>query len=266
MHDIRSSILSGQTRSGPAGRKRARAGAARPALDRLAIRREEARTTDHRAEDRHRDLVEESVIYFRRRKRIVRVINVSSRGAMIESDVAPRIGEEIDILFTRNVRTRCAVRWVRGGRIGLEFTEETIFWDGNSPRAPVFRYEKPAAKVETARYAEREARQRLVRSGTLYWSGISVPVRLSDISAGGARVETDGDLRPGDRVELDLGEAGTRIAEIRWSHDGQIGLRFAEDFDLDALGRASSPILARAPYMETEPAPDSPWAVRFAGR
>jgi hypothetical protein len=264
MHDTRSSILSGQVEGTAAARGRASAG--KPALDRLAIRRQEARTTDHRAEDRHRDLVEESAIYFRGRKRIVRVVNVSSRGAMIESDIAARIGEEIDILFTRNARTRCAVRWVRGGRIGLEFTEETIFWDGNSTRAPVFRYEKPVAGEEAPHHAEREPRRPMKRSGTLYWSGISVPVRLSNISVRGARVESGRELRPGDEVELDLGDAGTRVAEIRWSHDGQIGLRFARDFDLDALGRATSPIIAKAPYMETEPHSDSPWAARLARR
>jgi hypothetical protein len=274
MHEIRSSILSGEVKSGPVARKgsgKSRDGGGLGGLTRIAVKRQEARVTNQRLEDRHRDVVEETTILFRRKKLQVRVVNVSSRGAMIEADIDPRIGESLDILFTGETRTRCAVRWIRDARIGLEFVNETIFWE-TAPSGPVFHYEeaaREAAPPEAQPVISREPRQRLLRSGTLYWSGVSVPVRLRNISSGGARVEGDRDLCQGAEVELDLGEAGFHVAEVRWSSDGQIGLRFATDFDLDSLAPAAmhsagpAPEVLKPAYLETELSPDSPWAARF---
>jgi hypothetical protein len=187
---------------------------------------------------------------------------------MIQSDVEARIGEKIDLVFTENNRTKCVVRWMREGRIGVEFLNETIFWDSAQTSGPVFRYEgddQPGPREVT----ERETRQTLLRSGTLYWSGISIPVRLRNISAGGAQIEAPKEFKPGVEVELDLGEAGFQYAEVRWAKDGQIGLRFAAEFDLDSLAPAPvqkadapQPVLKPA-YLETESQPDSPWAARF---
>ena len=226
MHELRSTILSGEEKpASPVARKgKAKAGdaASLAGLNAIRIKREEARVTNQRLEDRHRGLVEQCGIVFRRKKMSVPVINVSSRGAMIVSDIEPRIGEKIDIQFTDQAKTRCVVRWVREGRIGLEFAEETIFWDTTKPAGPVLRIEepKPEAPAEPSGPREvhdREPRQSLLRTGTLYWSGITIPVRLRNISAGGAKIESNQQLRPGTEVELDLGESGFQVAEVRWA-------------------------------------------------
>ncbi len=277
MHEIRSTILSGGEKSAsPVARKGKpkREGEGLGGLSKIAIRRQEARVTDQRREDRHRDLVEQSVVHYRRRKHSVGVINVSSRGAMIETEIEPWIGEQLDIQFSEDNRTRCVVRWVREGRIGLEFVNETIFWDSDQPQDPIAhcrRDETTSADREAPARAvvEREQRHALLRRGLLYWSGISIPVRLRNISSGGARVESEQELRPGTEVELDLGEAGFQVAEVRWSRDGQVGLRFADEFDIGSLAPAHVPAAAPAAdmlkpaYLETELRPDSPWAARF---
>jgi hypothetical protein len=269
MHDLRSSILSGagERPATPVAAKKGK-GAGLGGLSAIAIKREEARITNQRSEDRLRDIVEDTVMVFRRKKSTVRVINVSSRGAMLACDIDARIGEKLDLLFTGQNKTKCVVRWVREGRIGVEFLNETIFWDTAQTNAPVFRYETsaPSAPREVL---EREQRQTLLRTGTLYWSGISIPVRLRNISAGGAKLEAPRDFKPGVEVELDLGEAGFQYAEVRWAKDGQIGLRFAAEFDLDSLAPAPPPSseapqpLLKPAYLETETQPDSPWAARF---
>ena len=274
MHEIRSSILSGEVKSGPVARKGGgkKEAASLGGLTKIAIKRQEARVTNQRAEDRHHNLVEQSTIVFRRKKIDVRVVNVSSRGAMIEADIEPNIGESLDIILSGDNKTRCAVRWIREGRIGLEFVNETILWE-SAPTGPVFHYE-PANQNEKAEpeeqpFVNREPRQRLLRGGTLYWSGVSIPVRLRNISSGGARVEGERELCHGAEVELDLGEAGFHTAEVRWCADGQIGLRFPAGFDLDALAPAQTQTAGPAPdvlkpaYLETELQPDSPWAARF---
>ncbi|HEY0112722.1 MAG TPA: PilZ domain-containing protein [Allosphingosinicella sp.] len=276
MHEIRSSILSGEPKPATPIARKAKPkseGAGVGGLTKIAIKREETRVTDQRLEDRHRGVVECSTIHFRRKRHQVEVVNVSSRGAMIKSDLPARIGEKLDIEFTPQNRTRCVVRWIREGRIGLEFAEETIFWEsGPGQSGAVFKYE--GATAEAQREApvrpavDREPRQALLRAGTLYWSGISIPVRLRNISSGGARIDSERQLQPGSEVELDLGEAGFQMAEVRWSKDGQVGLRFAIDFDLDSLAVRSQtgerpPEILKPAYLETETRPDSPWAARF---
>lgn len=273
MHELRSTILSGEPKpSTPVARKAKKAeGAGAAGLTRIAIKRQEARVTNQRSEDRLRGLVEKTQILFRRRRREVEVVNVSSRGAMIVADIEPRIGEMLEIEFSPKNRTRCVVRWVREGRVGLEFVDETIFWDAKLSTGPVFQYDCSAAEVQEGPVrgvVEREPRQKLLRAGTLYWSGISIPVRLRNISAGGARVDSERPLEPGAEVELDLGDAGFQMAQVRWSKDGQVGLRFAEEFDLDSLAPSASsserPMEVLKPaYLETETRPDSPWAARF---
>ena len=271
MHDFRSSILSGAAErpATPVAAKKDKGGAGLGGLSAIAIKREETRITNQRSEDRLRDIVEETVMVFRRKKHTVRVVNVSSRGAMIAADVEARIGEKIDLLFTDKNKTNCVVRWIRGGRIGVEFLNETIFWDSAQTNGPVFRYEGDEASAPRA-VVDRDTRQTLLRSGTLYWSGISIPVRLRNISSGGAKLETPKELKAGVEVELDLGEAGFQYAEVRWARDGQIGLRFAAEFDLDTLAPAPQAQQTDAPqpllkpaYLETETQPDSPWAARF---
>jgi diguanylate cyclase (GGDEF)-like protein/PAS domain S-box-containing protein len=83
----------------------------------------------------------------------------------------------------------------------------------------------------------RPPRHRLIRNGRLLWQGRTLPVRLRNISTGGAMIECDSELEPGTPVELDLAEAGTLPAEVRWCQQGQVGLHFGEEFALGKLAR-----------------------------
>ena len=83
----------------------------------------------------------------------------------------------------------------------------------------------------------RPPRHRLIRNGRLIWESRALPVRLRNISAGGAMIECESRLSPGTPVELDLDEAGMLAAEVRWCQQGQIGLNFAEPFALGKLAR-----------------------------
>jgi diguanylate cyclase (GGDEF)-like protein len=83
----------------------------------------------------------------------------------------------------------------------------------------------------------RPPRHRLIRNGILLWEGRALEVRLRNISAGGAMIECEQALAPTTPVELDLDEAGTLAAEVRWCQQGKIGLNFAEPFALGKLAR-----------------------------
>jgi hypothetical protein len=250
MHDSRSSILSGGRKPILVPPKKGAAeDAGRGGLGKIKVRREEARTVDQRAEERFRDRVANSTIRFRGDDLEVAVINVSSRGAMIESDIAPRIGEGIEIRFSAQTRTSCRVRWLREGRIGLEFADDTIVWDCSEPHRAAY------DRLDADAPVEREQRHQLFREGILSWSGMSIKVQIRNISRHGANVEGERSLWEGAEVELDLGEAGWQMAQVRWVQDRQLGLRFYAPVDLDKLAitavhsEADAPEEPRAPTL-----------------
>ena len=111
----------------------------------------------------------------------------------------------------------------------------------------------------------RPPRHSLIRRGSLRWRGGTLSVRLRNISAEGAMIESGESVDPGAEVELDLSE-GVRVAgEVRWSENGRIGLRFAEAFDLKRLGsprRSAKAGILKPDYLRSELQPDSPWAAR----
>ena len=94
---------------------------------------------------------------------------------------------------------------------------------------------KPVDAKEAAR--QRPPRHSIIRRGALAAGGVSSPVRLRNVSAGGAMVESDRELEVGEIVELDLGD-GLRVpATVRWAHDARLGLQFSDAFDLGNLSR-----------------------------
>jgi len=95
-------------------------------LTRIMIPREQSRIVDQRGEERHTGLVDAARIVFRGQDYHVTVVNISSRGTMIESDLLPRLGETIMVEFEGCSRIHAFVRWIREGRIGLNFGHEIV--------------------------------------------------------------------------------------------------------------------------------------------
>ncbi|HEY0011788.1 MAG TPA: PilZ domain-containing protein [Allosphingosinicella sp.] len=128
MHGLRSAILSGESASSAlvTSKERCRRQTAGGSLTELRIPREERRATNQRREDRHWGVVDRAMIVFRRKKLLVKVINVSSGGIMIESEIVPRIGESMAVEFEGFDRLQGIVRWVKQGRIGLDLGEGSI--------------------------------------------------------------------------------------------------------------------------------------------
>ncbi|MDB5684207.1 MAG: hypothetical protein JWM75_1905 [Sphingomonas bacterium] len=112
----------------------------------------------------------------------------------------------------------------------------------------------------------RAERRRLIRSGFLHHGAERLPVRIRNISDGGALIDGPSGLAVGALVELDLGGHGTQRAEIRWVKDSQSGLRFLEPLDLSSLSadRASPrpPTMLTPAYLSSAEHPHSPTAVR----
>lgn len=90
------------------------------------IARGAPRPVEQRCELRHEGVVDGATLYFRGLEHRVAVVNISSRGAMIESDIAPRLGESVVIRFDGCSAIHAFVRWSREGRMGLNFGGEIV--------------------------------------------------------------------------------------------------------------------------------------------
>jgi hypothetical protein len=86
----------------------------------------QARHVDPRSEPRYQGLVESAVLTFRGAEYHVPVINISTRGTQIESDILPRLGESVLIRFDGCSPIYAFVRWTREGKLGLNFGCELV--------------------------------------------------------------------------------------------------------------------------------------------
>lgn len=285
MHELRAN-LKAEEQGGPARliaskRGKSRADVGLGSLTAIPVQREQSRSFNQRSEDRQADLVDSATVHFRRRRFDVRVINVSSAGVMIETEVEPNIGEGMEIQFAECNRTKGVVRWVRGGRIGLEFVDQTIILASLKVKQQIFGEtgqscdtgsgdaDGDSGSQQRPMYA-RARRHGLTWTGTLYWSYEAFSVRLRNVSSDGAMLEGDCDLPAGAKVRLNLAQTGTVSGEVRWCQGGQVGVQFDEKFDLKTLAHskpdgplygAGKPVYPTPPPAKTERR--SIWKMRF---
>jgi hypothetical protein len=63
--------------------------------------------------------------------------------------------------------------------------------------------------------------------------GSTKPVRLTDISEEGCRIEADADFRIGQQVHIAIPDVGHVKAQIRWALMGSAGARFLDEESSD---------------------------------
>ena len=90
-------------------------------LDGAMIPRSARRSIDERTELRHAAISSTAALEFRGRKHVVRLVNISSSGAMVIFPHVPNIGERLVLQLLDRGVVSSQVRWVKDGRIGLSF-------------------------------------------------------------------------------------------------------------------------------------------------
>jgi hypothetical protein len=90
-------------------------------LDGTMIPRNVRRIFDERSEPRTPVDSHTAVLEIRGRRHVVRVANISPSGAMVIFPDMPHIGEELVLNLLGRGRMLGHVRWVRDGRIGVNF-------------------------------------------------------------------------------------------------------------------------------------------------
>ena len=58
------------------------------------------------------------------------------------------------------------------------------------------------------------------------------PVVVTDISRSGCRLETEGSLRIGEHVQIEVSRYGTYLAQIRWALGKEAGAEFLDGVNL----------------------------------
>jgi hypothetical protein len=259
-------------------------------LGSVPVPREVVRNVNHRDDDRHRLQAEEASLKVGRKSHQVELINLSGGGAMIRTDVTLEMWQKVHLGLGDCVPVECAVRWIKGDRVGLEFAHETQVVGDHATRdamlldvlqrsfpesamsAPARPFEepsKPAEPVDDATGAQRrvELRHPLIWWGEIHYSHDTSRVRLRNISEQGALVDSDVAFPADAEVLLDLGGAGQHFASVTWSRGDQVGLKFTSPFDIALLARVKPEVAThqwtRPPYLktgrETEPDQAGGW-------
>jgi hypothetical protein len=287
MNNFRKAVLSGKGlhRGDPLVHDKQAQGAETDDLTSVEIPRSEARSRDHRDDDRHRLDQETATARFDGEEHQVDLINLSGGGAMIRAHFAPRLWERVDLIFGEGAEIECAVRWLRDDRVGLEFAHETrIDCDPETRDAlllDVIRRSFADVTISTAKpeiaptvsapdddeianSRRTERRHPLIWMGEVIYSHNSEKVRLRNISENGALIESPIAYPLGAELYLDLGEAGQHFATASWSCGDKVGLKFAQPFDMRLLSK-SIPELAPGHWIRPGPGrisadEDNPWA------
>lgn len=92
-------------------------------LDANLIPRTVKRVFDQRHEERHDLESQTAVMTIRGRPHVVRLANISKSGAMVIFKGVPHIGEQVTLQLLDHGEKAAYVRWVRDGRIGINFAD-----------------------------------------------------------------------------------------------------------------------------------------------
>lgn len=182
------------------------------------------------------------------------LLNLSSNGVMISCEEEVAIGEQVYLSIEDCAPITTAVRWVRAGRIGLEFIAETVIIAEAGVQdfiVKTIRREAEASgavsslKIGTER-CDVAQRHQLVFVAKLRQDDHEVTARLRNISRSGAMIAISDqvNLSRGDNVTLSLANCGDIPATVKWISDRQYGLAFDEDFDVSLLVNESCAELA----------------------
>jgi hypothetical protein len=205
---------------------------------------------------------------------------------MVRCGFALKLWDMVELRLGDGPGLEGAVRWIKGGSIGLEFAHETKIECDPKQRAELLlaviqrsfpddevRLDAPfveeAPEVEDEDLGNRdEKRHPLIWKGEIHYAHDSNPVRLRNVSAGGALVDVAVDYPLGAEVMLDLGDAGQFFTTVQWVCGDQAGLRFVQPFDIACLANARPDVMPHSwtvpSFLTDEADDDSPWHEKWS--
>jgi PilZ domain-containing protein len=267
--------------------KRARIDSTAEGLTAVPVPRVEERRSNQRGGDRHRLSAEQALVRHPGGDDVVELVNLSAGGAMLSGQLDVMLWDHVGLVLGGDDEIDCAVRWIKGDKVGLEFAHETRLDCSEDARdellRAVIRKSFPDLKDDPLNYPRRRAeddaeadpesvQRRSAARHPLIWNGVVYqdhhdnqdydvePVRLRNISVSGALVQSSHDLPEGAIVYLDLGPAGKHEATVRWTRGGHSGLAFTELFDVQQLAQSEPEVAANAESTPEAFGNQEPWA------
>ena len=250
----------------------------------LLVSRGEARRTNHRGKGRHRLSSETVIARFKGKKHKADLINLSSGGAQIRCAFKPRLWDMVELDLGDGPRFEGAVRWIKDDRFGIEFAHETRIECGSEERAKLLldviqrsfpdqvtmdgpEREEVVAEPQEDLGARLEKRHPLIWKGEVHYAFDTKPVRLRNVSEGGALIEVSTFYPVGAEVMLDLGDAGQFDATVTWGEEDQVGLKFARPFDIACLAKARPDVTPNSwqvpSFLDEQIEDGSPWHTKW---
>lgn len=227
-------------------------GAKSDSLQSVSLTRHARRAANGRGEDRHRLTGERAQVSWKNSTLDVELLNLSGGGAMVAGNFEPLMWDRVDLHLGTNGTVECAVRWIRDGRVGLEFAHETrLDWPSDEVATvlrhviertfPHIRFQLGEEKPEPEPQFESEDDHRAAKRHPLIWNGQlhhdyqSDGIRVRNISATGAMIETKAKVRVGAEPLLELSDSVQMAATVEWAVGDQVGLRFHQPFHMNKL-------------------------------
>lgn len=150
--------------------------------------------------------------------------NLSTGGMMCRSLAKPAKGDRVEVEMRSGDVVAGSVMWAKDGQFGVQFDHAVDVASLLNPRTPshglVQRMPRLAAGC-AARLTTDDGQQE---------------VTLLDVSQGGAKIEA-ADLREGDVVTLAVPGLDMRRGDVRWAHDGLVGIAFYNPLPFESLAR-----------------------------
>ena len=232
-------------------------------LGAVTIPRNGPRAVHQRNEDRHVLRGTRATADIAGETHEISVLNLSSNGVMIAYEGDLDIGQQVFVAIDDCAPITTAVRWVRGGKVGLEFIAETVILAQTGVQdyivKTIRREAEATGMAATLRIGTEQRnvskRHPLVFLGKMCWKQGEAIARLRNISSSGAMVALADPvhLAKDDAVTLSLMKAGDLAARIRWIADREVGLAFDQAFDVSLLINENAAELAPLDDLEGLP-------------
>ena len=283
-NSFRAAVLRGEKKPLVVTDKNPRSEGENDALDGVRVPRAETRRGDHRGGDRHRLEGETASAIYDGHSNDVEIVNLSRGGAKIRCKFKPRLWDMVELRFGEGPGLEGAVVWIKGDCIGMEFAHETKLDCSPEQRDALLldviqrnfpdeiRLEQPELllgedEAQEEMGARDEKRHPLIWKGEIHYAHDTNPVRIRNVSAGGALVDVAVDYPLGAEALLDLGDAGQHFVTIQWVCGDQAGLRFTQPFDLACLANARPDVTPHSwnvpSFLDRDDSEDSAWDERW---
>ena len=171
----------------------------------------------------------------------VALLDLSSNGIMIAAEIPAEHGDNLSLVIEDSLPMTTCVRWVRDGKLGLEFSAGTEIVAEPEKRSLLLDTVCPHKKDQSG--PPFPAMSRTVAGPQLVWvakllcEGRKATARLRTISESGAILSLSEPLglTEGAKITIQLATIGSPTGKAGWCAGQEVYVRFNKDFDVTAL-------------------------------